>query len=327
MNVYDFDHTIYDGDSSADFYWFALGKKPYLAALLPLQVWGMIRYLSGTASKEVMKEAFFVFVRCIQVRAMVSDFWERNRAKLKPWYLAQKKDSDLIISASPEFLLEPVVRGYLGVRLIASRIDPLTGKYGGRNCYGAEKAARLRVLYPDAVIDDFYSDSLSDAPLAEKAQCGFMVKGSRLIPWREYKMTLFEKIKQTYFTKEFILFVFCGGMGTLTNFIVSLIVSQAVNPTVAYVFGYAISLLAAYTLNAKLIFRSALGASQFAKFLVSYIPNFIILFLFVAIFLNILRWNKVLVYGLAGLLGLPLTFILVKIFAFTEDKNDASKNH
>ena len=183
MNVYDFDHTIYDGDSSADFYWFTLGKKPYLAALLPLQVWGMIRYLFGRVSKETMKEAFFVFVRCIQVHAMVSDFWERNRAKLKPWYLAQKKDSDLIISASPEFLLEPVVCGYVGVRLIASRIDPLTGKYDGRNCYGEEKAARLRALYPDAVIDDFYSDSLSDAPLARIAENAFLVRKDRIIKW------------------------------------------------------------------------------------------------------------------------------------------------
>jgi putative flippase GtrA len=249
---------------------------------------------------------------------MAARFWERNRAKLKPWYLAQRRDSDIIISASPEFLLEPLVCGYLGARLIASRLNPLTGKFDGRNCYGEEKSARLRALYPDAVIDDFYSDSLSDAPLVEKAERGFMVKENRIIPWREYKMPFFEKIKRTYFTKEFILFVFCGGMGTLTNFIISLFLSQTINPTAAYVFGYAISLFTAYALNAKLLFKSALGAGQFLKFAVSYIPNFIILFLFVAVFLNILRWNKVLVYGLAGLLGLPLTFILVKLMVFTK---------
>jgi hypothetical protein len=36
----------------------------------------------------------------------------------------------------------------------------------------------------------------------------------------------------------------------------------------------------------------------------------------VLVFLNLLRWNKVIVYAMAGLLGLPLTFLLVKNFAF-----------
>jgi HAD superfamily phosphoserine phosphatase-like hydrolase len=183
MNVYDFDHTIYDGDSSVDFYLFVLGKKPYLAGLLPLQVWGMIRYLSGRVSKETMKEAFFVFARFIQAHKMASCFWERNRVKLKPWYLAQRRNSDLIISASPEFLLEPLVRGYLGVRLIASRIDSRTGKYDGRNCYGEEKASRLRALYPAVRIGNFYSDSYSDAPLAQIAENAFLVRKNRIIKW------------------------------------------------------------------------------------------------------------------------------------------------
>jgi HAD superfamily phosphoserine phosphatase-like hydrolase len=183
MNVYDFDHTIYDGDSSVDFYLFVLGKKPYLAVLLPLQVWGMIRYLFGVASKETMKEAFFVFARFIQAHKMASCFWERNRAKLNSWYLARKRDSDLIISASPEFLLEPVARGYLGVRLIASRLDPRTGKFDGGNCYGEEKAARLRALYPAVKISSFYSDSYSDAPLARIAENAFVVKKNRIIKW------------------------------------------------------------------------------------------------------------------------------------------------
>jgi putative flippase GtrA len=113
-----------------------------------------------------------------------------------------------------------------------------------------------------------------------------------------------------------MLFVFCGAMGTLTNFICSLAVSTILNPSVSYVFGYGISLFTAYALNAKLIFRRKFSIAEFIKFVISYIPNFLILFTFVLIFLNLLRWNKVIVYALAGLLGLPLTFLLVKLFAF-----------
>jgi len=316
MNVYDFDHTIYDGDSSIGFYWFALCRRPHLIIFLPFQVWGMTLFLFGIYSKERMKEAFFVFIRYIPVQETVCRFWDHNRKKIKSWYLSQKDDSDVIISASPEFLLEPLVCGYLGVALIASRIDTSTGKYTGKNCFGEEKVTRLYKMYPDCIIENFYSDSLSDAPLAEKAQQSFIVKGQNIVPWDKYKITAFEKIKETYFTKDFILFVFCGGMGTLTNFIFSLVISTILNPSVSYVFGYGISLFIAYSLNAKLIFHHNLSCKGFIKFIVSYIPNFLILFTFVLVFLNLFGWNKIIVYALAGLLGLPLTFILVKIMVF-----------
>ncbi len=130
------------------------------------------------------------------------------------------------------------------------------------------------------------------------------------------KTAFFEKIKSAWFTKDFILFAFCGGMGTLTNFVCSLAVSTRLNPSVSYVLGYGISLFVAYALNAKLIFHREFSLKEFVKFVISYIPNFLILFAFVLIFLNLLRWNKVIVYALAGLLGLPITFLLVKIFAF-----------
>lgn len=129
-------------------------------------------------------------------------------------------------------------------------------------------------------------------------------------------MKLSEKIKDTYLTTDFLLFIFCGGMGTLTNFVFSLFISLKLNPTISYIFGYAISLFAAYFLNAKLIFKSQILFSGFIKFVISYIPNFLILFTFVLIFLNIFHWNKIIVYALAGLLGLPLTFLLVKIYTF-----------
>lgn len=183
MNVYDFDHTVYDGDSSIDFFLFSLRKKPYLIVVLPFQILGMIGYLFGFISKERMKEAFFMFLRCIPAGKMAGQFWEKNRRKIRQWYLRQKRDTDVIISASPEFLLNPVVCGFLGVSLIASRIDGRTGKYSGMNCYGTEKAVRFRESYPDGVIDDFYSDSMSDAPLALLAKNAFLVRKDTIVKW------------------------------------------------------------------------------------------------------------------------------------------------
>jgi putative flippase GtrA len=320
MNVYDFDHTIYRGDSSLDFFFFVLRRKPYLAALAPLQAWGILRYLFRRISKETMKSSFFRFIRFIRVETMAGQFWERNIRKIKPWYIEQRRDEDVIVSASPEFLLEPVAREYLRCALIASRVDPKTGAYTGKNCHGEEKARRFRERYGDEKIDRFYSDSLSDAPLAGMAGQSFMVKNNRIVPWPVGKERFMAKIMRTYCTKQFMLFVFCGGMGTLTNFICSLLISTALNPSLSYICGYCLSLFVTYTLNAKLIFHSPLTFIAFIKFVMSYIPNFLILFIFVLVFLNIAGWNKIIVYGLAGFLGLPVTFILVKIFAFGKQK-------
>jgi len=185
MNVYDFDHTIYDGDSSVDFYFFVLSSKPYLIFLLPLQIWGMTLYLFGIYSKEDMKEYFFTFIRYIPVKKTVLSFWDKNNKKIKSWYIRQKQDTDVIISASPEFLLKPLVCDYLGVTLIASRLDESTGKYIGTNCFGEEKVVRLFAIYPAAIVDNFYSDSHVDTPLALIAKNAFLVHDNTIIKWRK----------------------------------------------------------------------------------------------------------------------------------------------
>ena len=126
------------------------------------------------------------------------------------------------------------------------------------------------------------------------------------------------KLKNTYYTRDFMLFIVCGGIGTLTNFVFSLLISMKTDATAAYVCGYGLSLFATYALNASLIYKERYRTGSFLKFVLSYIPNFMILFAFVAVFLNIFHWHKVIVYALAGLLGLPITFILVKVYAFAK---------
>jgi phosphoserine phosphatase len=155
--------------------------------LLPFQFWNIILYLLHLVSKETMKESFFMFIRFISLDAMVARFWKKNKRKIKQWYLRQKQDADVIISASPEFLLEPVVREYLHCVLIASKIDSETGEYRGKNCRGEEKVWRFREMYPDTEIDRFYSDSYSDASLANIARQSFMVKRDHIVPWKVNK--------------------------------------------------------------------------------------------------------------------------------------------
>ena len=63
MNVYDFDGTIYNGDSSVEFYLFCLKKYPCIMKYIPKQIGGMLKYKLKKIDKTIMKEYFFSFLR------------------------------------------------------------------------------------------------------------------------------------------------------------------------------------------------------------------------------------------------------------------------
>ena len=44
MNVYDFDNTIYKGDSTADFFIFCLRKHPKIVLVFPKIIGGVIKF-------------------------------------------------------------------------------------------------------------------------------------------------------------------------------------------------------------------------------------------------------------------------------------------
>ena len=105
----------------------------------------------------------------------IMDFWKTHSNKMTSWYLEHQQPDDLIISASPEFLLQPFVEGVLKKRVIATKVDAHSGKIQGENCKGKEKTRLFFEQYPSGRIDCFYSDSLSDTYLANIATCAFLV--------------------------------------------------------------------------------------------------------------------------------------------------------
>ncbi len=185
MNVYDFDNTIFRGDSTVRFWLYCLRTRPRTLAALPRTLEHGLRFLLGLEEKTAFKQRFFSFLAYLPDREdALCEFWARNEPRIKDWYRRQAAPDDLVISASPEFLLRPVCER-LGVRLLASRVDPDSGEYDGQNCHGAEKVRRFREQYGEAVPDRFYSDSRSDAPMAALARERWLVKGDRLIPWTD----------------------------------------------------------------------------------------------------------------------------------------------
>jgi len=131
VNVYDWDKTIFPVDSTVAFVRWCLRRHPgVIRALLGTLVL-LPGYWLGKVSKTAIKERMYGFLRRVpDVDAELEAFWAQNFARVNPWYLAQRRPDDIIISASPEFLVR-IPAQKLGVRLLASRVDKHTGKTAG----------------------------------------------------------------------------------------------------------------------------------------------------------------------------------------------------
>ena len=184
MNVFDFDNTIYRGDSTADFILYNIKKQPFLSVYVLRFACAYCFYKLHLTSKTGAKQVLFrMFRRIPSMEDRLRDFWMEHMCNIKSWYPGIHRDDDVVISASPEFLVLPACRA-LGISsVMGSPVDMHSGAYTGLNCSGSEKILRFRERYPDVAIENFFSDSLSDSPMAGISQQAYLVKGDNFFPW------------------------------------------------------------------------------------------------------------------------------------------------
>lgn len=127
---------------------------------------------------------------------------------------------------------------------------------------------------------------------------------------------LIKRIKDIFLSREFILFLIVGVINTFNGTIFASIYSIFLNENIAFVLGYISSLIISYILNSFITFKEKLEVRKFIKFAISYIPNFIIQNIVVIIVFNIFNYDKIIAYILAAIIGVPVTFVLMKFFAF-----------
>ena len=128
------------------------------------------------------------------------------------------------------------------------------------------------------------------------------------------------KIKEVFFSKQFVTFVIIGIINTFNGVVFSYIYSSFLNENVAFIFGYISGLVISYALNSYVTFKEKLEFNKFIKFAISYIPNFIIQNIVVFIVFNMMGLHKLIAYGLAAIIGVPITFIFMKFFAFKKNR-------
>ncbi|MEE3343071.1 MAG: HAD-IB family phosphatase [Bacilli bacterium] len=188
INIYDFDETIYNGDSTVDFYLFCLKKKKSIIKyLFPFFIY-FILYLLKKSTKETMKEKLYAFLNDFNnIDELIDEFWDKNQKKIKDYYQEKNHQNDIIISASPEFLLNPIAKKLKVKKLIASRVNKKTGKYTGKNCSEEEKVKRLYQYKKNIIVEEVYSDSLKDTPILNLGKRSYLVKKDNIIPFIHQK--------------------------------------------------------------------------------------------------------------------------------------------
>lgn len=184
VNVYDFDNTIYDGESLVDFILYYMRRDPKIWPHLPrLALIGIKDVLHlFTVDQAIQAYAAFLegyYVHLGDLTAAVSDFWDRKEKKIKPWYASVRRADDVIVSGTTDFILDEIMRRMGISRYIGSSIDPQTGKFR-RLCFMENKVTAFRELYPDTEIENFYTDSMNDRAMMDIAAHVFLVKGDRI---------------------------------------------------------------------------------------------------------------------------------------------------
>lgn len=184
MNVYDFDKTIYSKDTTAQFYLWCLKRYPVIVKRWPKTVVAAIKMLLKRCDKTAFKDVFMRFLQDIpSPEEELEAFWNENIGLIHKWYLKQQRDDDVVITASPVDFVRPACRR-LNIRcVLGSPVDLKTGRYQGRNCHGEEKVRAFLNAFPGAAVENFYSDSDNDSPMAQMAEKAYKVHGEKVTVW------------------------------------------------------------------------------------------------------------------------------------------------
>ena len=177
--VYDFDKTIYNGETSTDFMLFFLKRNPKYIIRLCNVLYSLFYYKKDLKKS---KEIFFRILNGVNIEFLkeeINEFWKVKKDKIFSWVydeiLENKKVSDelVLISATPSIFLEKISKELGFDKLLATEFENTNklfdSKIKGSNCKGKEKVNRLNEYIDNYTILKFYSDSMSDKPLFDLA--------------------------------------------------------------------------------------------------------------------------------------------------------------
>lgn len=184
MNVYDFDDTIYYGDTNKDIMKYAFKRYPFLVikALLKTII-PFIKYKMKKIPFERVKEVMLSFIFEIpEYEKFIKSFVKDHMKNIKSWYKATK--NDIILSASYYLWISEFAKE-LGVKTVIATNTDENGKIIGKNCKKQEKVNRLKEVISLDQVKTAYGDSSCDIYVLNVAKQGYVVEGNKLISYKK----------------------------------------------------------------------------------------------------------------------------------------------
>jgi hypothetical protein len=183
--VFDFDKTLTYKDTLLGFFICASGP----GILMPLKVFAyfvcmLLAKLKITSNDGLKKFGISIFLKNkSEVQIREAAYLYRKKIRLNNVYERYNFNNDhhvFIVSASFSEYIKPIFPNH--IRVMGSELEYANGLVKGLqfNCYREKK---LSALMGEGIleIDEFYTDSYSDYPLATIAKKIFIVKGNRII--------------------------------------------------------------------------------------------------------------------------------------------------
>jgi hypothetical protein len=198
MNVYDSDGTIFYSDCSIGFALWCMKRHPKLwITYFPGLMKCLIQHKLGKVPNFQLQRKQFSYLTMIDdFDEQIELYWDKYESRISEWYLAQKRPDDLIISASPDCIIGPIAKR-LGVNYMATEFDREYGIFLNNLMYAKEKAKYI-IDHGFPMIENFYSDSLADTPLALCAEKAHLVKdhASTVVDWPDLDDETMSKVKR-----------------------------------------------------------------------------------------------------------------------------------
>ena len=186
MNIYDFDGTIYEGDSCVDIIKYGL-RCHFLITIKSLFKAIKLNkdYKKGNIKFDVVKEALLSFIFKIKNReAFIEKFVNTHIKNIKPYYKKIQTENDVIATASYELWIS-VFAERLGIKYVIATKTDEDGHIIGGNCKREEKVKRIKEMFPNKTIENCYSDSSVDIPMLELGKKAYVVEGNELVLYKK----------------------------------------------------------------------------------------------------------------------------------------------
>ena len=184
MKVFDFDNTLYHGESAIDFVLYLMKKNKKIILWVPRILFGLMQYKLCLISKEEIINQTNDFMKSVikdkkEVEDTVAEFWQKYSKDLNLELIKQITEEDAIITAGPSFLIE-AIKDRLGTsNLMCSDVNLEKREVLNLN-FGENKVICYKEKYGNKPIDSFYTDSYNDKAMMNISNTVYLVKGNKI---------------------------------------------------------------------------------------------------------------------------------------------------